>query len=179
MIEVEETKLEGVKVITPPVFRDDRGFFMETFNVRDAAAANLPEIYVQDNHSYSQHSVLRGLHYQYPQWQAKLVRVVSGEIFDVAVDIQPKSPTRGEWVAVLLSAENRKQMYIPGGFAHGFCVTSKAADVLYKVTSLYTPDQDHCIVWNDPDIAIQWPVTRPIVSSKDARGMRFKDLEIY
>lgn len=178
MIEIEETKLEGVKVITPPVFLDDRGFFMETFNVRDAAASNLPEIYVQDNHSYSRHGVLRGLHYQYPQWQGKLVRVVSGEIFDVAVDIQPNSPTWGQWVAVLLSAENRKQMYIPGGFAHGFCVTSEAADVLYKVTSLYNADQDHCIVWDDPDLAIQWPVTDPIVSSKDAGGMRFKDLRI-
>ena len=178
MIEIEETKLEGVKVITPPVYRDDRGFFVETFNIHDAAAANLPEIYVQDNHSYSRRGVLRGLHYQYPQWQGKLVRVVSGEIFDVAVDIQPNSPTRGQWVAVLLSAENRKQMFIPGGFAHGFCVTSEAADVLYKVTSLYAPDQDHCIVWNDPDIAVQWPIQNPIVSVKDAGGMRFKDIAI-
>ncbi len=179
MIEVEETKLEGVKVITPTAFRDDRGFFMETFNARDAMAADLPEIYVQDNHSHSQYGVLRGLHYQYPQWQGKLVRVVAGEIFDVAVDIQPNSPTRGHWVAVVLSAENRKQMYVPGGFAHGFCVTSEAADVLYKVTTLYTPDQDHCIVWNDPDIAIQWPISEPIVSAKDAGGMRFKDAKIY
>lgn len=178
MIEVEETTLADVKVITPTVFGDDRGFFMETFNASDAAGANLPEIYVQDNHSYSQHGVLRGLHYQYPQWQAKLVRVVTGEIFDVAVDIQPNSPTRGQWIGVSLSAENCKQMYIPTGFAHGFCVTSEAADVLYKVTTLYAPDQDHCIIWNDPDIAIRWPVADPIVSSKDACGMRFKDLKL-
>lgn len=178
MIEVEKTKLEGVKVITPTLYSDDRGFFMETFSVGDAAASGLPEIYVQDNHSYSRHGVLRGLHYQYPQWQDKLVRVVSGEIFDVAVDIRPDSPTRGQWVAVLLSADNRKQMFIPGGFAHGFCVTSDAADVLYKVTSPFAPDQDHCILWNDPDIAIDWPVTNPIVSVKDAGGMRFKEIEI-
>ena len=152
---------------------------METWQARRFRDVGIDADFVQDNFSHSSKGTLRGLHYQIEQPQAKLVRVVSGEIFDVAVDIQPNSPTRGQWVAVLLSAENRKQMYIPGGFAHGFCVTSKAADVLYKVTSLYTPDQDHCIVWNDPDIAIQWPVTRPIVSSKDARGMRFKDLKIY
>ncbi len=177
MIEVENTSLEGVKVVTPQVFRDDRGYFMETFNAGDAAGAQLPERYVQDNHSYSRRGVLRGLHYQYPQWQGKLVRVVVGEIFDVAVDIRPDSPTRGQWVSAVLSGENRKQMYIPDGFAHGFCVTSENAHVIYKVTTLYAADQDRCIVWNDPDIAIRWPLDDPIVSSKDAHGMRFKDMK--
>ncbi len=166
----------GVKIITPQLFGDERGYFMETFNARDASAAGLPESFVQDNHSYSRYGVLRGLHYQYPQWQGKLIRVVSGEIFDVAVDIRPHSPTRGQWVGVLLSAENRKQLYVPGGYAHGFCVTTEAADVLYKVTTLYAPEQDRCIIWNDPDIGVDWPVEAPIVSEKDAQGVRLRDV---
>lgn len=178
MIEVEETALHDVKIIIPQLFADDRGFFMETFNARDAEEAGLPEVFVQDNHSYSTFGVLRGLHYQCPRWQDKLIRVVSGEVFDVAVDIRQDSPTRGNWVGVLLSAENRKQMYIPAGFAHGFCVTSDKADVLYKVTSLYVPEQDRCIIWNDPDIEIEWPVSNPIVSQKDAQGMRLLDVKL-
>lgn len=177
-MKVEETKLDGIRVITPRVFDDDRGFFMETFNARDAAAVGLPKVFVQDNHSFSRYGVLRGLHYQHPQWQAKLIRVVSGEVFDVAVDIRRQSPTFGHWVGVTLSADNRKQMYVPAGFAHGFCVTSQGADVLYKVTTLYAPEQDHCIVWNDPDINVTWPVAEPIVSHKDAQGVRLKDVHV-
>jgi len=178
VIEVEETEIHDVKIITPQLFADDRGFFIETFNARDATVAGLPDVFVQDNHSYSTNGVLRGLHYQCPQWQDKLVRVVTGEIFDVAVDIRADSPTYGSWVGVLLSAENRKQMYIPAGFAHGFCVTSDDADVLYKVTRLYAPEQDRCIVWNDPEIGIEWPISNPIVSPKDAQGMRLRDIKL-
>ena len=143
---------------------------METFNARDAAAAGLPTQYVQDNHSRSCYGVLRGLHYQYPQWQGKLIRVTSGEIYDVAVDIRPGSSTRGQWLGVYLSGENKKQLYVPEGFAHGFCVTSDHADVVYKCTSLYEPSQDRCIAWNDPDIGIEWPVKEALVSAKDACG---------
>ena len=176
MIEVEETKLEGVKIIQPRVFPDERGFFMETFNVTDAANAGLPTVYVQDNHSLSSRGVLRGLHYQYPQWQGKLVRAASGEIFDVAVDIRKESPTYGEWLGVILSAENKRQLYVPEGFAHGFVVLSATADLIYKCTALFEPEQDCCLMWNDPDIGIEWPVGDPIVSAKDNKGQWFKDL---
>lgn len=176
MIEVEETRLQGVKLITPKVFGDPRGFFMETFNSRDFRAAGLTEDFVQDNHSHSVHGVLRGLHFQYPTWQTKLVRVVAGEIFDVAVDIRRDSPTYGRWFGVKLSAENRQQLYIPGGFAHGFCVLSHTADVLYKCTALYTPEEDRCVLWNDPDVAVDWPVDKPLVSERDQRGMRLSAL---
>ena len=176
MIAVEETPLPGVKVVTPRRFEDARGFFMETFNARDAREAGIPSEFAQDNHSYSERGVLRGLHFQYPQWQGKLVRVVRGEIFDVAVDIRPDSPTRGQWYGLHLSADNLKQLYIPEGFAHGFCVTSPSADVLYKCTTLYEPAQDTCLLWNDPDIGIAWPVANPRVSDKDANGMYLRDL---
>ncbi len=176
MIQVETTNLAGVVVITPTVFTDERGYFIETFNARDMEAAGLPNHFVQDNHSYSKHGVLRGLHYQYPQWQGKLVRVVSGEVFDVVVDIRRDSPKYGAWVGAVLSAENNKQLYVPPGFAHGFCVTSDAADVLYKVTKLYVPEQDNCLIWNDPDLGIDWPVADPIVSPKDGQGKRLADL---
>ena len=178
LIEVEETKLDGVKVITPRVFSDTRGFFMESFNAREAEEAGLPTRYVQDNHSQSPKGVLRGLHYQYPQWQAKLVRVTSGEIFDVAVDIRKGSRTYGRWVGVVLSAENKKQMFIPEGFAHGFVVLSDTADFLYKCTTLYEPSQDCCLMWNDPDIGVEWPIDNPVLSERDKKGQRFKDLQI-
>jgi len=176
MIDVEQTELDQVVIVKPRVFRDDRGFFMETFNARDAAAAGLPATFVQDNHSYSVRGVVRGLHYQYPTWQGKLVRVTNGEIYDVAVDIRRESPTYGKWVGVYLNARDRKQLYIPPGFAHGFCVTSTDADVIYKCTTLYSPSEDRCILWNDPDIGITWPVTEAIVSEKDAGGLRLKDV---
>lgn len=178
MIEVEETRLDGVRIIKPRVFPDERGFFMETFNAADAANEGLPTLYVQDNHSLSSKGVLRGLHYQYPQWQGKLIRAASGEIFDVAVDIRQGSPTYGEWLGVVLSAENKLQLYVPEGFAHGFVVLSATADLLYKCTTLFDPGQDCCLMWNDPDIGVEWPVSAPIISEKDNKGQRFKDLRV-
>lgn len=177
MIKVEQTRLEGVKILTPEVHGDERGFFMETFNVRDARRADIPTEYVQDNHSRSAQGVLRGLHYQYPQWQAKLVRVARGEIFDVAVDIRQGSRTYGQWVGVTLSASNNKQMFIPQGFAHGFVVLSEMADFLYKCTALFKPSQDHCLLWNDPQIGIDWPVGDPILSERDKKGQLLEDLK--
>ncbi|MDZ7839821.1 MAG: dTDP-4-dehydrorhamnose 3,5-epimerase [Gammaproteobacteria bacterium] len=171
-MQVEDTPLPGVKLLTPKVFGDERGFFMETFNQRTAAGSGIPSEWVQDNHSYSQYGVLRGLHYQYPTWQGKLVRVVLGEIFDVAVDIRRDSATFGQWFGARLSGANKQQLYVPEGFAHGFCVTSGDAHVLYKCTSLYRPDEDAGVLWNDPDIGIQWPVDAPILSDKDANAPR-------
>ncbi len=178
MIEVEETTLEGVKLITPRVFDDPRGYFMETFNARDYREAGLAHEYVQDNHSRSVRGVLRGLHYQYPTWQGKLVRVVSGEVFDVAVDIRRNSPTYARWFGVTLSAQNKKLLYIPPGFAHGFCVTSDAADVLYKCTALYSPAEDRCVLWNDPEIGVDWPLDNPLVSERDQKGARLANIGI-
>lgn len=178
MIEVEETGLAGVKVIKPKVFGDERGFFMETFNARDAAVAGLPVSYVQDNHSQSSRGVLRGLHFQYPQWQGKLVRAASGEIFDVAVDIRPGSATWGEWYGMILSGDNKTQMYVPEGFAHGFAVLSPTADVIYKCTTLYEPSQDRCVLWSDPDIGIDWPIEHPVISEKDKYGVKLRDLKL-
>lgn len=175
-MKVEETKLDGVLLVTPQVFGDERGFFMETYN-RDKAVANgLPGEFVQDNHSKSSRGVLRGLHYQYPQWQGKLVRAVQGEIFDVAVDIRTGSPTYGEWVGYLLNDENKQQLYVPPGFAHGFVVVSDTAEVVYKCTSLYAPEQEGSVLWNDPDIGIDWPLDSPILSAKDEVGQRLADL---
>lgn len=177
-MQVQDTPLEGVKLLTPKIFGDDRGFFMETFNRDTAREVGLPTEFVQDNHSYSQHGVLRGLHYQYPTWQGKLVRVVMGEIFDVAVDIRPDSPTRGQWFGAKLSGENKQQLYVPAGFAHGFCVTSEDAHVLYKCTTLYKPDEDAGVLWNDPDIGIEWPVESPILSAKDEKAPRLRDIRL-
>ena len=176
MIEVVETGLNGVKIVKPNVFGDERGFFMETFNAKDAGDAGLPVAYVQDNHSQSTRGVLRGLHFQYPQWQGKMVRAASGEIFDVAVDIRRNSDTRGKWFGTILSDENKMQMYVPEGFAHGFAVLSETADVIYKCTTLYEPSQDRCLMWNDPDIDIDWPVDHPLISEKDKKGVNLRDL---
>ncbi|MEM7361255.1 MAG: dTDP-4-dehydrorhamnose 3,5-epimerase [Pseudomonadota bacterium] len=175
-MKVEKTKLEGVLLVTPQVFGDDRGFFMETYNLEKALEQGLPGNFVQDNHSKSAHGVLRGLHYQSPQWQGKLVRTVQGEIFDVAVDIRDGSPTFGEWVGFFLNDENKQQLYVPEGFAHGFCVTSETAEVVYKCTSLYAPDQEGSLLWNDPDIGIEWPIEQPVLSAKDEVGVRLADL---
>lgn len=177
-MQVEDTPLPGVKLLTPKVFGDERGFFMETFNQRTAAGAGIPAEWVQDNHSYSQYGVLRGLHYQYPTWQGKLVRVVQGEIFDVAVDIRRDSATFGRWFGARLSGENKQQLYLPEGFAHGFCVTSEDAHVLYKCTTLYQPDEDAGVLWNDPDIGIEWPVDSPILSDKDANAPRLNAIRL-
>ncbi len=175
-MQVEQTKLEGVLLVTPQVFGDDRGFFMETYNRDKALAMGLPGEFVQDNHSKSSRGVLRGLHYQYPQWQGKLVRAVQGEIYDVALDIRAGSPTYGEWVGYYLNADNKQQLYVPAGYAHGFCVTSDTAEVVYKCTSLYAPEQEGSLLWNDPDIGIHWPIETPILYDKDVDGVRLKDL---
>ena len=175
-MQVEQTKLDGVLLVTPQVFGDDRGFFMETYNQAKAEKFGLPTNFVQDNHSKSSKGVLRGLHYQNPQWQGKLVRVVQGEIFDVAVDIRAGSNTFGEWVGYALNDQNKQQLYVPEGFAHGFVVTSETAEVVYKCTSLYAPEQEGSLLWNDAEIGIDWPIEQPLLSAKDEVGMPLKEL---
>jgi len=177
-LKVEKTKLPGVVVLSPKVHGDERGFFMETFNQATFGNLGLPDEFVQDNHSRSSYGVLRGLHFQYPQWQGKLVRVLNGEIFDVAVDVRADSPSFGQWVGVSLSADNKQQLYVPSGYAHGFCVTSEIADVVYKCTSLYKPEDDTGIRWDDPDVNISWPIENPTVSVKDQGAGRLRDLHI-
>lgn len=158
-----------IVVITPEVFSDDRGFFAETYKYSDFAAFGIKERFVQDNYSCSVKGVLRGLHYQrHPKAQGKLVQVIFGEIFDVAVDIRKGSPTYGKWVEITLSAEKMQMLYIPAGFAHGFCVLSEKADIVYKTTEEYSPEHDTGIIWDDPKIGIHWPVKQPIVSVRDA-----------
>lgn len=176
MIEVTKTPLSGVVIVKNRVFGDDRGFFMETYNQQRFKSVGLPAEFVQDNHSRSSKGVLRGLHYQYPQWQGKLVRAVRGAIFDVAVDIRTDSPTFGQWFGLELNDDNRLQLYIPPGFAHGFATLSEVADVVYKCTSLYKPEDDAGIAWNDPDIGIEWPISEPLVSDKDAAAPRLADI---
>lgn len=174
-MKVEATPIPGVLVIEPKVFKDGRGCFFESFNHAAFEAAVGRNIgFVQDNHSVSHGRVLRGLHYQASRPQGKLVRVVVGSVFDVVVDIRQGSPTHGKWFGVELSAENRRQVWIPPGFAHGFLATSEIAEVLYKTTDYYDPTSERCIIWSDPSLAIAWPLTgEPIVSDKDARGERF------
>ena len=173
---VDSTPLDGVLLVTPQVFGDDRGFFMETYNQAKAAESGLPTEFVQDNHSKSSKGVLRGLHFQYPMWQGKLVRVVQGEIFDVAVDIREGSSTYGKWVGYYLNDQNKQQLYVPEGFAHGFVVTSDTAEVVYKCTQLYAPEQEGSLLWNDPEIGIDWPIAEPLLSDKDKVGLHLKDL---
>ncbi len=167
MIKVSETTLPGVVIVEPEVFSDARGLFMETFNAIDFAKFGLPVEFVQDNTSRSVRGVLRGLHYQYPLWQGKLIRVLSGNVFDVAVDIRRASSTFGKWLGVELTSNNHKQLYIPPGYAHGFCVLSEEAELAYKCTTTYQPTDDKSILWNDPDIDIDWPIDHPLLSEKD------------
>lgn len=173
------TRIPDVLLIEPKVFGDDRGFFFESFNRRafhEATGLNVD--FVQDNHSKSARNVLRGLHYQLAQPQGKLVRVTQGEVFDVAVDIRKGSPTYGQWVGEILSAENKKQLWIPAGLAHGFVVLSETAEFLYKTTDYYAPQHERCIAWNDPDLAIAWPIEgQPLLSPKDAAGAAFREAE--
>ena len=176
MIVVTPTPLDGVVVVEPTVFDDDRGFFMECFNSHDFAEAGLPCVFAQDNQSRSTRGVLRGLHYQHPNWQGKLARVIVGEIFDVAVDICRHSPTFGMWFGIVLSAKNKKQLYIPPGYAHGFCVLSDVAEMIYKCTMPYCAEHDAGIRWDDPEIRIDWPVSAPILSEKDARAPRLSEI---
>jgi dTDP-4-dehydrorhamnose 3,5-epimerase len=171
-MQVIETKLPGVLIIEPTVFEDQRGFFFESYSLRAYAAHGITDTFVQDNHSRSVKGTLRGLHYQAAPGQAKLVRVALGEVFDVAVDIRWGSPTFGQWVGVTLSAENKRQLYIPAGFAHGFCVTSDVADFLYKCSSYYSPPDERGLAWDDPGLAIDWPTRTPILSERDRRHPR-------
>ncbi|MDD2365484.1 MAG: dTDP-4-dehydrorhamnose 3,5-epimerase [Desulfuromonadaceae bacterium] len=180
-MQIKETTIPDVFIIEPKVFGDDRGFFFESFNercFRDLTGVDLH--FVQHNHSRSSGGVLRGLHYQIQQPQGKLVRVVVGEVFDVAVDIRKSSPTFGQSFGTLLSADNKRQMWVPPGFAHGFCVTSDVAEFLYLTTEYYAPEHERCIAWNDPDLAIRWPLTsKPNVSAKDSQGKAFKDADLF
>ncbi len=168
--------LSEVIVIEPDVFEDQRGYFSEAFQKERYQEAGIKGQFVQDNLSFSQKGVLRGLHYQYPHQQAKLVFVVHGEIFDVAVDIRDGSPTFGKWTSVVLSSENHRQLYIPKGFAHGFCVLSDTAVVIYKCDEYYFPEDDGGIIWSDPELGIDWPLSSPILSAKDKGLPRLKEI---
>ena len=172
------TALPGVKVIEPDIFDDNRGFFMETWNASRYAELGIDAMFVQDNLSLSAQGILRGLHFQQPNPQGKLVQVLQGEVFDVAVDIRYGSPTFGKWVGVTLSAENRRQLYIPEGFAHGFCVMSETALFAYKCTAFYSPANEKGICWNDPDISIKWPTAEPILSEKDKKHHMLREIAI-
>ncbi|PMG31176.1 dTDP-4-dehydrorhamnose 3,5-epimerase [Shewanella sp. 10N.286.52.C2] len=180
-MKVIDTRIPEVKIIEPNVFGDERGFFMETWNQKqfEELVTGKPTQFVQDNHSKSKKGTLRGLHYQTENTQGKLVRVVSGEVFDVAVDIRKGSSTFGQWVGEYLSADNRRQLWVPEGFAHGFYVTSDEAEFVYKCTDYYTPQAEHCIIWSDPDLRIKWPIIdRLLVSEKDSKGQKFEILMI-
>lgn len=170
-----ETSIPGVLIIEPKVFGDQRGFFFETWQQKRYAEIGLPEQFVQDNLSFSRYGVLRGLHFQHPNEQGKLMYVMQGTVYDVAVDIRKGSPTFGQWTGVMLSAENRKQFYIPPGFAHGFCVLSYSALFTYKCTDFYNAAAEGSVLWNDPDIGIEWPVKTPELSTKDQNGIRLQD----
>lgn len=177
---VVKTNISDVLLLEPTVFGDDRGFFFESFNAqRFAVAVGATTEFVQDNHSKSARGVLRGLHYQIQHAQAKLVRVVAGEVFDVAVDLRKSSPSFGHWVGAVLSAENKRQMWIPANFAHGFVVTSESAEFLYKTTDYWAPEHERCIAWDDPAIGINWPIKKPILSDKDQRGVLLADAEVF
>lgn len=180
-IQITATSLPDVKIIEPEVFDDARGFFFESFNAREfAQCVDGNATFVQDNHSRSVKGVLRGMHYQIEHAQGKLVRVVQGEVFDVAVDIRRRSPTFGKWVGVHLSAENRRQLWIPEGFAHGFLTLSERAEFLYKTTDYWFPEFERCILWSDPELRIKWPLQHdPIVAAKDACGKRLGEAELY
>jgi len=176
-MQVIETPLPGVLVIKPKVFGDARGFFMESFHAERYAEAGITGPFVQDNISFSGHGVLRGLHLQHPHDQGKLVYVLQGEVFDVAVDVRVGSSSFGRWTGASLSGKNKRQFYIPPGFAHGFCVTSDAALFVYKCTEVYHPETELSIAWDDPDIGIEWPVSAPVLSDKDRKAPRLKDIE--
>jgi dTDP-4-dehydrorhamnose 3,5-epimerase len=180
-INVIATALPDVKIIEPKVFGDMRGFFYESFNAREfARETGVGAEFVQDNHSRSVKGVLRGLHYQIQHPQGKLVRVVSGEVFDVVVDIRRSSPTFGKWEGVHLSADNKRQLWVPPGFAHGFCVTSESAEFLYKTTDYWFPEFERSLLWNDPALAIEWPLEgEPQVAAKDAAGRPLAEAEVF
>jgi dTDP-4-dehydrorhamnose 3,5-epimerase len=169
-----------VKIIEPKVFADQRGFFLESYNERVFKSLGIESHFVQDNHSSSQRGVLRGLHYQIQQPQGKLIRVLRGEIFDVAVDLRKSSPDFGKWTSVRLSEENRRMLWVPSQFAHGFLVLSETAEVSYKATDYYSPQWERSLLWNDPDIGIEWPAAEELIlSEKDRNGHRFSEAEVY
>jgi dTDP-4-dehydrorhamnose 3,5-epimerase len=171
--------IPAVVLIEPKVFEDERGFFMETYKMPDFVAAGIKGNFVQENHSRSDRGVLRGLHYQNPPFaQGKLVRAIRGEIFDVTVDIRKGSPTWGKWVGVILSEKNKNILYVPAGLAHGFCVLSKTAEVIYKTTNVYSAESEAGIIWNDDDLNIDWPVKEPILSEKDGKLPSLKNADI-
>ena len=176
------TTIPEVILIEPEVFGDSRGFFMETWHAEKFKDAGIDMQFVQDNHSKSAQGILRGLHYQVEQSQGKLVRVITGEVFDVAVDLRQKSPSFGQWVGKTLTAENKHMLWVPPGFAHGFYVISDEAEFVYKCTDFYTPEYERCIRWDDPDLAINWPLPAgqsPVLSGKDQEGTSFKQAEVY
>ena len=179
-MKVQATQIAGVLIVEPDVFGDDRGFFLESFNERAMREIGIDAHFVQDNHSRSQRNVLRGLHYQVHQPQGKLTRVVSGRVFDVAVDLRRNSPTFGKWVGAELSAENKRMFWMPPGMAHGFIVLSDFADFFYKATNYYAPEFERTILWNDPDLGIAWPLAgEPVLSAKDAAGLPFREAEVF
>ncbi|CAK8721138.1 MAG: dTDP-4-dehydrorhamnose 3,5-epimerase [Candidatus Electronema aureum] len=180
-MKVQPTSIPDVLLIKPKVFGDERGFFFESFSQRQwQQATGLNTVFVQHNHSRSAKNVLRGLHYQIQQPQGKLVRVVQGEVFDVAVDIRRSSPTFGQWAGEILSAENKRQLWVPEGFAHGFLVLSESAEFLYLATNYYAPEHERAIIWNDPDLNIAWPLAdEPSLSEKDKRAGLFRDAELF
>ena len=175
------TIIPDVLLIEPRVFQDERGFFLESYQKNKFREAGIDVDFVQDNHSKSCHGTLRGLHYQLQQPQGKLVRVIAGEVFDVSLDVRRHSPTFGQWVGTYLSAVNKKMLWMPAGFAHGFYVTSAEAEVIYKASDYYAPEWERCILWNDPAINIQWPVEGelPILSTKDLKGKLLKEAEVF
>ncbi|MDH1055396.1 dTDP-4-dehydrorhamnose 3,5-epimerase [Aquipseudomonas alcaligenes] len=175
-MKVIETQLAGVLIVEPKVFGDHRGFFLETFQVERYRDAGIGLSFVQDNHSRSQRGVLRGLHFQRTRPQGKLVSVSRGAVYDVAVDINPDSPTCGQYVGVELNDENHRQLWVPPGYAHGFCVLSEVADFQYKCTDYYQPEDEGGLLWNDPDVGIPWPVAEPQLSAKDQLNPRLRDL---
>ncbi len=179
-MKVTQTSIPGVLVLEPRVFRDERGFFLESYNETKMAEIGIRERFVQDNHSCSSRNVLRGLHYQVRRPQGKLIRAVSGEIFDVAVDLRRSSPSFGKWYGVVLSEDNKRMLWIPPGLAHGFSVLSGTANVLYKATDFYHPESERTVLWNDPQLNIDWQLNeQPIVSSKDRMGVALSDAEIF
>jgi dTDP-4-dehydrorhamnose 3,5-epimerase len=181
-MQFEPTAIPDVVLIKPKVFGDSRGFFLESWEERKFAAAGVNARFVQDNHSRSARHILRGLHYQIKQTQGKLVRVVTGTVYDVAVDIRRSSPTFGRWVGAILSEENHHLLWVPAGFAHGFMVLSEAADFLYRCTDFYAPEHERAILWNDADLEVKWPLPsgiQPVLSTKDAAAPRFRDAEVF
>ncbi|MGO9777065.1 MAG: dTDP-4-dehydrorhamnose 3,5-epimerase [Terracidiphilus sp.] len=179
-MKAQATQIPGVLIVEPAIFGDDRGFFLESFNEREMRNIGIDAHFVQDNHSRSERNVLRGLHYQISQPQGKLVRVVTGRVFDVAVDVRRDSPAFGKWVGVELSADNKRMFWLPAGMAHGFVVLSDSADFLYKATEYYAPKFERTILWNDTELGIKWPLAgQPVLSAKDAAAKTFREAEVF